>query len=662
MISLTFLQAYRSIRNLPAVILPDFAVITGINGSGKSHLLEAISNGAVSVEGISVPLRPLGSKPRGNVKDADVQLFTWNTLVPAAASTVDPIQLERERTTFVTKLAGQFSQLGRVFLNQVARWKLSYLPLDDLNALLALSQTEFEALQKKAGRSDNHWPPFAQQKAALEQGCHAAAGLHSATYKLLVSQAEQLKTHVSTLTSDQIDTTIPLTWTTVDIFQQNFSQIFARYHRAWDENRYKDYSNQQYKERHAILGEEEFESKFGEPPWDFVNRLLTEAHLNFEINRPLGRADRPFEARLRDKETGAEVSFQDLSSGEKIIMSFALCLYNANDKTRQVKYPKLLLFDEVDAPLHPSMTRDLVRVIREVLVKEKGVKVLLATHSPATVAFAPDESLFRLEKHPRGLHKSSREDAIQILTSGYISVTDNTKFVITEAKQDRLFYTAIARKLVERTLLKSNPNLVFIQASDRKDRAGGGHNQVEQWASKLPEAGLTQILGLIDRDLKNTSSATIKVLSRFSVENYLCDPLILYAQLMHEGQHLKIHDAGIKNGNYYDLRNLPNNSLQRIVDRVSETIEQYSGQVRLVPGTFQVRYISGKTITAPLWLRDVRGHELVAAVREAFKSAIGPGFILTANDCEDLLKMMSDRLPEFIPEDLAQVLADLQAA
>lgn len=310
--------------------------------------------------------------------------------------------------------------------------------------------------------------------------------------------------NISSLSLRQIDEAIPLNWNPTDMFQQNFSQIFAAYHRAWDENKYNEFANQQHGENNPVLSKDQFDARFGEPPWDFVNRLLAEAHLYFEINRPEGRAERPFEAKLQDKDTQVEVSFQDLSSGEKIIMSFLLCLYNASDSARHVIYPKILLFDEVDAPLHPSMTQDLIRVIDSVLVKDKGIKVILTTHSPATVSFSPDGSLFRLEKHPRKLAPSSRELAIQTLTSGYISVTENTRFVITEAKADRLFYTSINRKLVDRSKLKPTPNLVFLQATDKKDRTGGGHRQVRDWGEKLPAAGLTQVLGLIDRDVNNT--------------------------------------------------------------------------------------------------------------------------------------------------------------
>src|SRR4051812_18679818 len=122
MISLTFSKPHRSIRALPEVTLPDFAVITGVNGSGKSHLLEAINNGSVVTPGVSIPPQPVPPGRNQSVPGTDVRLFTWNNLVPAPGSAADPIQLDRERNAFITHLTAQFAQLRKNFINQVAQW------------------------------------------------------------------------------------------------------------------------------------------------------------------------------------------------------------------------------------------------------------------------------------------------------------------------------------------------------------------------------------------------------------------------------------------------------------------------------------------------------------------------------------------------------------
>jgi len=56
-----------------------------------------------------------------------------------------------------------------------------------------------------------------------------------------------------------------------------------------------------------------------------------------------------------------------------------------------------LLLDEVDASLHPSMIKNLLDVIEKIFLKN-GCKVILATHSPTTVALAPEESIYEISK------------------------------------------------------------------------------------------------------------------------------------------------------------------------------------------------------------------------------------------------------------------------
>ena len=49
---LNFLSEYLSITNLVADPINNFTVITGINGAGKTHLLQAILYGNLKLEGV----------------------------------------------------------------------------------------------------------------------------------------------------------------------------------------------------------------------------------------------------------------------------------------------------------------------------------------------------------------------------------------------------------------------------------------------------------------------------------------------------------------------------------------------------------------------------------------------------------------------------------
>lgn len=645
MISLSFAKPHRSIAGLAATVLPDFAIITGINGSGKSHLLEAIKAGAIKVDGIEP-------------NDTNIRLFNWTNFVPDNSSSADPIALGKAREDLVSKTRSEFVAACRRLQAHLPTLKSTALLETTADKLVELTKEEFQALiDTNAPKNLDHWANFHNHVHAVS----AALGENKFLVKTLVKKLMEKGGKPETISLQEFDALLPLSPSPKDIFKQNFSQIFATYHKLFEKNHYNHFCNQEYGLKNPYRSDDEFRGDFGEPPWDFVNRVLEEAHLDYRINRPAGPAERPFEARLENKTTRAAVPFQDLSSGEKIIMAFAICLYNASDRRGRISYPKLLLLDEVDAPLHPSMTKDLIRVVNNVLVMENGVKTILTTHSPATVAFSPDGALFRLDKVPRSLIQCTREQAVQALTSGYLSVTEGSRFVITEAKKDRITYTGIVGKLVERGKLPYFPNLIFIQASDNKDLTGGGREQVRNWSSKLPAAGLRQILGLIDRETTNTPTDQIKVIGRHSVENYLLDPILLYAVLMHSGEHNKVIDVGIRDGNYFELAKANQAILQQISDNICGLIERHQPAVKVAAGTIEVEYVCGKRVQVPTWLRDCQGHQLESAVRETFRTVIASGFIITRNECADLIDMIAERLPEFIPVELLTVFRELQS-
>ncbi len=128
----------------------------------------------------------------------------------------------------------------------------------------------------------------------------------------------------------------------------------------------------------------------------------------------------------------------------------ALCLFKG--KSDNI-FPKLLLLDEVDATLHPTMIENLLHVIKNFLIT-KGTKVILATHSPTTIALSPEESLFIVNKEGTNrIEKHNRKDALEILTQGYMTLEEGIKLfdqvgrkeisIMTEGKNTKYIEKAI---------------------------------------------------------------------------------------------------------------------------------------------------------------------------------------------------------------------------
>ena len=173
------------------------------------------------------------------------------------------------------------------------------------------------------------------------------------------------------------------------------------------------------------------DAKFGKPPWDLVNEALKAADFPYEVVSPLNtNLDDNYQFRLRDTSTGFQLDTQDLSSGEKAILRTLLWLFNSRHRGR---FPKLLLLDEPDAHLHPSMSQQFLNVIKDVLLDRYNIRVIMTTHAPSTVALAPEGSVFEMYRRaPRIQASQSTAHSIGLLTAGLVVVSKGTRFVLVE--------------------------------------------------------------------------------------------------------------------------------------------------------------------------------------------------------------------------------------
>ena len=132
------------------------------------------------------------------------------------------------------------------------------------------------------------------------------------------------------------------------------------------------------------------------PPWILFNEILETARFNYRtvyINSK--NEESPDEVKLLSNDNNIAISFNDLSSGESTIMALIFALYSSSNNG---KFPEVILFDEPDAHLHPSLADLFLNVVKDTIVRKNGVKVIMTTHSPSTVALAPEESIYLMNK------------------------------------------------------------------------------------------------------------------------------------------------------------------------------------------------------------------------------------------------------------------------
>ena len=101
-----------------------------------------------------------------------------------------------------------------------------------------------------------------------------------------------------------------------------------------------------------------------------------------------------------------------------------LAIYTSNT---DAQFPEVILFDEPDAYLHPSMCQFMLRVVQNIFVIEKGIKVIMTTHSPTTVALAPDNSLYKMDRRSGSIIKTNKNHAIHLLSDGIFTFKEGVE-------------------------------------------------------------------------------------------------------------------------------------------------------------------------------------------------------------------------------------------
>lgn len=538
---------YKSITSFEWNDIPNFAIITGPNGVGKSQLLELIYN---TINPITPRTLAITSSPKAQITGA---IFQANE---------------------VTYRKGE--------------WNISDTSEIDFSQIQIQERNQFSEFQqdKKFG---------AKKTFAFES--------------ILEKTGKKRKAEV---TKEEFINHFP------DFFVEHdhqLSQIIS--------NLFFNYRLSEIELQAEGITSDEIIKKIGKKPWDIVREIIKASKLPFEINDPSRNKFRnSFILQLNHTVTKEPIKFSELSSGEKVLMSLALYLFSSQEKN---VFPKLLLLDEPDAHLHPSMSQQFINVIKNVLVDKYGVQVIMTTHSPSTVILAPNESVYEMSIHEPRIRKSpTKNHAVSLLTAGLVYVGEGTKYILVEDKDDVDFYSYIYSQLIIDGNINADIPLVFIPASTKINSGeivSGGKGIVQGWVDKIYDSGLVNILnGLIDADNGNEISDGVYKIDRYSIENYLADPLLVYAALLDKEEAPEIEGIELSVGEEYKLKILGIEDLQKVIDVIVGICEQevktnfpdvteLNGLNRI-----EVNFVDGKKLFYPQWLIEKRGKTIIHQV------------------------------------------------
>lgn len=450
------------IKEMTAFELPRFAVIIGRNGVGKTQLLKAISNGTVCVSGI--PSEYIEEYNISSFQPQDSGRGGWGssaffhvTLDRFLSSDQGQPLVETAREIFDRILRSwnlngddesylQFDRSVRSLLHQIPAFGILAKAKGESAAAAYVNAIHDEVLKKlepgnrnSRGERTNQLGTFNNNQAALV--CHAMRVSGKLPHEL---------------SRDDILAASHYEGGTI---RNQLSQVFSRYKAeqyAWahTESEKCDKSVQR-------LLDEYFQQNT--PPWRTLRATLDRLRessddpdlFNFEFSDPeqdvLSYANHhqySFDTKFTNRTTGDSYSVQELSSGEKILL--CLCLSEFNRSIGQHR-PKLVLLDELDSVLHPSMISALIAGVKEQFVKH-GTGVIMATHSVTTVSLLEDDEIFRMTRSGGRIQvlPVTRAEAALELSEGLATIEDGLRIATNDSA-------------AEVTILSEGNNVLHLQ-------------------------------------------------------------------------------------------------------------------------------------------------------------------------------------------------------
>jgi len=631
---LNFVRTHDSIKEFPITELPAFTIITGLNGSGKSHLLQAILQGRISADVAPNHL-------------TETRIFTWTDMVPQDTGGFSGGQIAQERDQLFQQFRGIKSQLEDIVRAPARNAGITGLLLNDIKTLATHSIEQFQELGLDA-------------IAATQLHTSIKNGVLQASNQVLTSWQHQpnLFEEINSVSSAVSKPIILLdeedfkpakspNWGKSQPFQQQFGKLFCQYAELVKANTLKRCYGE------PALSDQEFAATYMMAPWDFVNETLSIAGLGFEINQPDRTDNTVFTPRLTKTSTGDEIQFGSLSSGEKVIMSFALCMYYASEGRQLTTYPKLLLLDEIDAPLHPSMCKHFLNTITDVLVKKLGVNVIATTHSPSTVALAPEESIHVMQVGKPGVHKTTKAEALNLLTAGVPIVSidySGRRQVFVESPRDAEFHSKLFQIMKDSKYILSERSLEFLSTGTTNPNTGSDQNtgcsNVESVVESLVKCGNKSVFGFIDWDLVSNDKERVFVLlknERYSIENFAFDPLAILALISKDPREYDaVKQFGIP-ATFNEFSRSDYNRYQSAIDKVIEKIMPEDNHSEKL----QVSYLGGTILSVSKVYLHKNGHELQEKILSTF-----PAFRKYLKNLPpvDMIQEVYRELPAIIPK------------
>ena len=417
-ISLKLTYRYKSLQEgFEWKNIPPFAVITGVNGVGKTQLLEVVKGRSERTDnrGRAIQIVREIASSRG----PENLIFSENTSQRGLSlnGLIEYVQNADQRLLVIRNLDNDI----RNCRNNINNWRQQYSQATD----------KVEKLQLENSIKSHEEQIRNYQNQKLNVNIYA----YDEELKRI---ARKLEKKVEELTEDEIR----------QFAIDNFESLTT----VDELTRFLLNENLRYMRRITYLVEthrrEEADMLAAqERPYQTINRIFRQYGFDyFDMLNPFPNNGKlNGEIRFKGKE-GEEVDYNSLSSGEQAIVQFVIWSYGQDFRGNRLN---TMVLDEPDAHLHPSMCKMMVEIFSEMSAKKEvgggGIRIIITTHSPSTVAFTPEGSLFVMQReadNKRVIRQTTTENAVEILSDGIFTFSramSNFTLLSSSSKQNLVF-------------------------------------------------------------------------------------------------------------------------------------------------------------------------------------------------------------------------------
>jgi energy-coupling factor transporter ATP-binding protein EcfA2 len=239
--------------------LPNFTIITGPNGSGKTHLLRAIEGGNVWIDG--------QSKNAG----AQARFFDSQSIVPSSTGTFSSQTLRNLRANTLGQLAnfqntvrGEMNQNLQGFIQSVRQTDPNFTLDDPLNLL----ESEIEPIDPTTEGNPERRQLIEQAKAFVLNRTTEQHLRNAGISPGLAKFANQRNISIARLGASDLETEAIDLWGGVNVFQQNLGQLFVAYRDMSLANSLKELEKVKTQRTDLrVFSDEDFLTQYGQSPW-----------------------------------------------------------------------------------------------------------------------------------------------------------------------------------------------------------------------------------------------------------------------------------------------------------------------------------------------------------------------------------------------------------